>query len=245
VGLGLITDRLEQLSLLFNLTDADAWQKRIKFAAAYLGFNQMLFELLAKTTSDIDSTFVVSNYSADWQDRYDQCGYVHIDPAVTYSLQNVSPLVWRDKLYNGEAQRNFREEAKAHGLAFGITFPLHGPNGEFGIFNLSLDKSSEAEALRTIQRTLGELLLLKDAAFQSVLKLPLCKDAAAGFQLTKREQEILQWSAIGKTAWEISRICNCSEANINFHLSNVRRKFGVRSSRAAALRAYSLKLINL
>lgn len=55
----------------------------------------------------------------------------------------------------------------------------------------------------------------------------------APVRLTPKEQEALHWAMLGKTAWETSRIQDCSEAAINFHLSNIRRKFGVSSIRAA------------
>jgi DNA-binding CsgD family transcriptional regulator len=40
-------------------------------------------------------------------------------------------------------------------------------------------------------------------------------------------------------------ICGCSEANINFHLSKIRRAFGVNSRKAAIIKAYTLGLIAL
>ncbi|WP_446730600.1 LuxR C-terminal-related transcriptional regulator, partial [Pseudomonas aeruginosa] len=43
----------------------------------------------------------------------------------------------------------------------------------------------------------------------------------------------------------ISVICNCSEANVNFHMGNIRRKFGVTSRRVAAIMAVNLGLITL
>ncbi|WP_256676077.1 LuxR C-terminal-related transcriptional regulator, partial [Pseudomonas aeruginosa] len=42
-----------------------------------------------------------------------------------------------------------------------------------------------------------------------------------------------------------SVICNCSEANVNFHMGNIRRKFGVTSRRVAAIMAVNLGLITL
>ncbi|KQQ60012.1 LuxR family transcriptional regulator [Pseudomonas sp. Leaf127] len=55
--------------------------------------------------------------------------------------------------------------------------------------------------------------------------------------LTPKEHETLHWAMLGKTAWEIARIQGRSEAVINFHLSNIRRKFGVCSMRAAVVKA--------
>ncbi|MBV5851906.1 LuxR family transcriptional regulator [Pseudomonas aeruginosa] len=77
--------------------------------------------------------------------------------------------------------------------------------------------------------------------FRAALQHPVSKPVV----LTSREKEVLQWCAIGKTSWEISVICNCSEANVNFHMGNIRRKFGVTSRRVAAIMAVNLGLITL
>lgn len=55
--------------------------------------------------------------------------------------------------------------------------------------------------------------------------------------LTAKETQILMWCSKGKTSWEIARIQNCSESTINFHFSNIRRKFAVSSRSAALLKA--------
>lgn len=63
--------------------------------------------------------------------------------------------------------------------------------------------------------------------------------------LTNREKEALLWSAKGKSSWEISRIFNCTEAGVNYHFSNIRRKFGVSSRWAAVMLALEQGLIQL
>ncbi|MGX1176358.1 helix-turn-helix transcriptional regulator [Pseudomonas sp. R151218B TE3479] len=52
-------------------------------------------------------------------------------------------------------------------------------------------------------------------------------------RLTNREKEFLQWSEAGKSSWEIAVIVHCSEANVNYHFNNIRRKFGVSSRHLA------------
>jgi LuxR family quorum-sensing transcriptional regulator LasR len=85
---------------------------------------------------------------------------------------------------------------------------------------------------------------------------PRARKVSSGFQmqeaaqrervaLTVREQEILQWSAAGKSSWEIARIFNCSEAGVNYHFCNIRRKFGVSSRWAAVVKALAQGLIQL
>ena len=45
--------------------------------------------------------------------------------------------------------------------------------------------------------------------------------------LTDREMECLQWIAAGKSDWQIGKILNISQKTVNYHVENVKRKFGV------------------
>lgn len=63
--------------------------------------------------------------------------------------------------------------------------------------------------------------------------------------LSAKEQEILKWCAIGKSSWEIGRILNCSEAGVNYHFCNIRRKFGVSSRWLALIKAMEMGMIHL
>jgi LuxR family quorum-sensing transcriptional regulator LasR len=62
-------------------------------------------------------------------------------------------------------------------------------------------------------------------------------------KLTRRELEVLKWVMAGKSSWEISRITNCSEATVNFHMANVRQKFNVNTRQQAVVKAISLGMI--
>ncbi|MGJ7518080.1 helix-turn-helix domain-containing protein [Pseudomonas baetica] len=64
-------------------------------------------------------------------------------------------------------------------------------------------------------------------------------------RLTAKETQTLLWCLKGKTSWEIARIQNCSEATVNFHFSNIRRKFAVSSRSAALLKAIESGVISL
>ncbi len=79
---------------------------------------------------------------------------------------------------------------------------------------------------------------------------PLSRDSSAcapGQQpaLTARELDCLHWMAAGKTAWEIGRILSISEAGANYHISNLRSKFGVSRGNEVVLKALHMGLIKL
>lgn len=71
------------------------------------------------------------------------------------------------------------------------------------------------------------------------------RQTALTVRLTAREHEVLGWAALGKSAWETSRILGRTEAAVNFHLCNIRRKFGVHSMKAALVKAIQQRLIVL
>jgi LuxR family quorum-sensing transcriptional regulator LasR len=61
--------------------------------------------------------------------------------------------------------------------------------------------------------------------------------------LTAKEKQALIWCYQGKTSWEIAMIQHCSVSTINFHFSNIRRKFSVSSRRSALLKAIETGVI--
>lgn len=65
----------------------------------------------------------------------------------------------------------------------------------------------------------------------------------AAITLTAREKEVLMWGVAGKSSWEIAKIVNCTEAGVNYHFCNIRRKFGVRTRWAAMVKALEQGLI--
>ncbi|MGY8639162.1 helix-turn-helix transcriptional regulator [Bradyrhizobium sp. 14AA] len=59
-----------------------------------------------------------------------------------------------------------------------------------------------------------------------------------GVPLSPRELECLEWSARGKSAWEIGKILGISPG---FHRDNARAKLGVRTVRQAVVRLVQAK----
>lgn len=213
--------------------------------ASDLGFSKILFGLLPKDSQDYENAFIVGNYPAAWREHYDRAGYARVDPTVSHCTQSVLPIFWEPSIYQTRKQHEFFEEASAAGLVYGLTMPLHGARGELGALSLSVEAENRAEANRFMESVLPTLWMLKDYALQSGAGLAFEHPVSKPVVLTSREKEVLQWCAIGKTSWEISVICNCSEANVNFHMGNIRRKFGVTSRRVAAIMAVNLGLITL
>jgi len=63
-------------------------------------------------------------------------------------------------------------------------------------------------------------------------------------KLTKREVEVLRWTAEGKSSDEIAKLLNLSVNTINYHIKKSVAKLGVPNKTAATVRAALLGLFN-
>jgi DNA-binding CsgD family transcriptional regulator len=75
------------------------------------------------------------------------------------------------------------------------------------------------------------------SANQTELASSLPKDACRPMALTAREVEVLVWIRDGKSDWQIGHILAISAKTVNFHVENVKRKFGVATRMQAVVQA--------
>ncbi len=239
---------MTQLMALLASEDEASWSENLFAIARQQGFGQVLYGVVGSRQARLESAFVRSNYSAAWRERYDAEKLAYVDPTVSHCLVSSLPIVWEPDTFNGDAsQRAFYEEACGYGIRSGITFPIHGPGGEFGVLSFASDSLPDADFDEQVGRYMADLSLIRDYAFESSLKFvkPAAPPAPAepAPRLTPRELEVLKWVMAGKSSWEISKITSCSEATVNFHIGNVRQKFKVNTRQQALVKAIALGIL--
>lgn len=137
------------------------------------------------------------------------------------------------------------EECTGYGLRSGIIFPIHGPNGEFGMMSFVSEQLANPASQKDLMHSMALLSIIRDYVFESSKKFLVTPEPEIQIVLTPREKEVVKWTVAGKSSWEISKILNCSESTINFHLSNIRLKFNVNTKQQAIIKALKLGLIQL
>lgn len=236
--------KIEQLLELLNLSTENSWCDALFKIAHEHGFEQTLYGVVPNKNMPLENAFLRSNYSASWRTTYDNEKLHYVDPTVSHCLKSSIPLIWQPQTFQLPNQQQLYEEACSYGIRSGITFPIHGPNNEFGVISFVSDALSDKRFIRELDHSMSELALIRDYLFESSLKFfrtpERIKEEA---HLTKRELECLKWATEGKSSWEISRILGCSEATVNFHISNIRFKFKVNTRQQAIVKAISLGLI--
>jgi LuxR family transcriptional regulator, quorum-sensing system regulator LasR len=228
---------------LLHTDNASNWGKVLFALGRDYGFDKVLFGMSGSRHSRLENAFIQTNYPSKWRERYEAERLAYVDPIVSHCLQSTLPLVWQPEMFRSPAQRALYDHACSLGIRAGVTFPIHGPNGEFGLLSFAADANPDAAYVRGVTGMLADLALVRDYAFASAVRFcpPITQEAAP--RLTPRELEVLNWVMVGKSSWEISKITGCSEATVNFHMGNIRQKFNVNTRQQAVVRAITLGLI--
>lgn len=236
---------LGQLMTLLKSSTVTSWQASLFALAQSQGFDTVLYGAVASKHSKLENAFLHSNYDAGWRAHYDSQKLHYIDPTVAHCVVSSVPIVWEPESFSQPAQRAMYEEACSHGIRSGITLPIHGPGGEFGVISFASDTRPSLDFDSQLMQLMPALSLIRDYAFESSLQfIHEVKGAEPVPRLTKRELEVLSWVMVGKSSWEISKITSCSEATVNFHIANVRQKFNVNTRQQALVKAISLGLLS-
>ncbi|EEN3508078.1 transcriptional regulator SdiA [Salmonella enterica subsp. enterica serovar Enteritidis] len=162
-----------------------------------------------------------TTYPPAWVTHYQSENYFAIDPVLKPENFRQGHLHWDDVLFH-EAQAMW-DAAQRFGLRRGVTQCVMLPNRALGF--LSFSRSS----LRCSSFTYDEVeLRLQLLARESLSALTRFEDdmvMAPEMRFSKREKEILKWTAEGKTSSEIAIILSISENTVNFHQKNMQKKF--------------------
>lgn len=235
---------IEGFAALLNCGTEETWQEKFFQLARDHGFEHALIAVVPHRNLSLEQAFLCSNYPEPWRIAYDDARLAYIDPTVTHCLRQSTPLIWEPALFASRQQREMYEAACCYGLRSGITLPYHGTNGEVGILCFAGDAEPDDRFLSESARIVPALALMRDFAFESLLRFanPL-SEAVQPPHLTHREMECLKWCSLGKSSWDIAQILHCSEAAVNFHFSNLRRKFDTTSRRQAVVKAIRFGLI--
>lgn len=248
------TDLTEILSDLDSLSSKDAFKRKLDRTFREFGFNLYCYLGIKgdmgrepSNTRSPDDAIFLTNVPVTWTDRYLEQNYQDDDPIIRECLSKRLPLPWTERLKT--SVRSDREDmvladALDFGIRRGLTVPIHGPGGELGIMSLYSDLTDKA-FMKAVAATQHELHVMSIHFHDAVQRtLAAGETIPKPIPLTEREVEILRWTAIGKTAWEIGSILKISERTVNFHLQNLMGKLGVHNKTHAAAKAMSFGLIH-
>lgn len=206
-------------------------------------FDMEYFLLGISTPSSLTRTNIIieDNFPKAWRDYYDSNGLAKTDPVVSYCLKYQSPIIWShfEDRECTSAEKALLKKAKEFGLAYGFSIPIHGSGNQFGMLSMATSTARTEEQLFTSQMMAQTLTPVIQDTIKHLFTPPSMKKVT----LTPREIECLKWASEGKSGWDMSKIMECSERTVLFHMNNAGKKLNTNNRTQSIAKAILLGYI--
>ena len=174
-------------------------------------------------------------FVADYRD-----GLYQDDPARQHALTAVAPFFLsgtREILALSDREKAFLDRFEQLGIEEWLCIPVFGPYGQNGYCGLATRHEAQMS-----DAEVHELHIAAQMGFLHYCKLQL-SSRAAPVSLSRREREILEWVARGKSNAAIADILKISTNTVDTHLRRAFDKLDVSDRTVATVRAIGLGLI--
>lgn len=242
---GLGEEGLSQLGLPAGTDDLARIGRRL---ARHVGFSYFLFAMRIPIPPEDPQQLIWHSYPPAWIARYNDAGYIAIDPVLHRSLRSPAPFFWDEISYERSSLGPFLAESRGHGLVHGLTVPLAGPAGSVGLLSFARAQPAVPDDPEVRWQLAAQVRLYASLMHEQVLQFavpPVAARDGAGRLLTARERECLTLAARGMTGAQIAADLGVAPSTVAFHIDRSVKKLGVRSRRAALGRALVLGEISL
>lgn len=236
-----------ELYKLFELLNLDNTAKNstienvLEWARTYIDFSCITICTLQDTAPPFVDFYYEQNVPKHWLKEYQKNNYAKDDPVVQYALKIGGIFSWRDALLSFDTPRGREVIARRqrYGLQHGYTYFMPTENTKPRVQKfLSLANATSKSDVKCeyIIATLGVTLCY-------LVDNVISKPESCKAPLSDSELQILDWSAKGKSIWEISQITNTPERTVKYHLINTYRKLEASNKTQAVSTAIRLGIL--
>lgn len=192
----------------------------------------------------LERDIFITNYPDEWIGRYKKRNYKYYDPVVTISRKSRLPFYWGGrgflKPYN-KAERQVFHEASEFRIFEGYGIPAAGPEGDTGIFSVTLTARNRVREVVAEEK--GRLQLFAAQFHDTAIRLVTGQERAGPPALTQREREVLAWTADGHSSEAAAARMGLTASAVNYHVTNCCRKLGASNKIQAVALAIRRNLI--
>jgi DNA-binding CsgD family transcriptional regulator len=157
-------------------------------------------------------------------------------------MRSVAPVDWL-RLNRDQNFRKVFDPAREFGIGDkGMTIPIRGPFGEFGMLSVTRD-CSKKEWISLRDNVMIELQQAAAHIHDHVMRSEPLSRYLHHPNLSKRELEVLQWLAAGRSQQDVADILNISTRTVEVHVRSAREKLVALTTSQAVGRAIGMNLI--
>jgi DNA-binding CsgD family transcriptional regulator len=233
-----------EFSSIVDAESRDDFRDQVFSFASDRGFTTVSAMTVVDRISGEPEFIVVENIPDEYKQDFYKRDSHRIDPVMQHCKRRGIPIVWNRSTYTAHGLDDRWAMLANFGLCTGIAVALHLPNGRHFFLGVERAKALPASIV-DLTRLVADIQLFAVHANEAAERLLIPADTAtiARPKLTPREIQALEWTMVGKTAWELGRILSISERTAVLHITNAMRKLGCCSKHQAVLRALKLGII--
>lgn len=217
-----------------RMSDQGQVMRRLDRELSRYGFHAWLVTGLPNPGGRIDPLMMLNGWPAGWTEHYTKNNLVQDDPVVAHCFRATKPFEWTEAPYDPLRQpkaREVMERAIDFRMNQGFCVPIHTSEGFQAVVTVAGER---VEIVGHVKRALHLMALYAHA---KAVELCTPKALPVARLLSKREREVLQWTAAGKTSWEISRILGISEQTVVAHIKAAAAKLDTPNRVATVVQA--------
>lgn len=171
-----------------------------------------------------------SDWPAEYLDEWVKNDYVIHDPITHLATRATGPFEWSEAYEKGtEFGRKILDRAKNFGLDTGFSIPIRTGYLPLGIVSIGYK-------VRISESNVEPLELASIHAYTRSQVLSQITVETNQPLLTKREVDVLTFTAAGKTSWEISMILGIADTTVKSHIRNIILKMGTTNKTQAVIK---------
>jgi DNA-binding CsgD family transcriptional regulator len=229
------SDRVSEISIdLANAHSAHERKQLLRIAMRTIGFDWFCYCRLTRLGEMVNRARYVDLCSPPgWAQRYVDQRYFDLDPRMAFACRHDWPLVWDHETLATEGasaggeltdrMRRFLEDAGACGTRSGIAFGLVDPSSlEHSVMIFS--------SVNATSEWIGDRVVGQAYALGLGVHAFLAPQMASMEQtptLSDLQRRILNFTASGLSDREIAQQLNMSRSNVDYHMRQIRKKYGV------------------
>jgi LuxR family transcriptional regulator, quorum-sensing system regulator BjaR1 len=233
-------DLLDEFDRLDNPNDI---MSRMSAVLSQFGYTSFIIATVPEAIGNAQPEYLIDGWPPGWTELYSRKNFYLNDPVVARCRQSVDPFEWREVVYDPETNpraAQIMHIAEDFKLKKGFVIPIIRDNGLMsGVVMAGERPDFDARAKRAMH--LIGLYAHKCAATLLGHEKPI----AGARLLSEGEREVLAWTAIGKSSWEISVILDISEAAVVWRVKQAAGKLNAVNRTQAVVNAIKAKEIRL
>ncbi|WP_407866787.1 autoinducer binding domain-containing protein [Phyllobacterium phragmitis] len=206
------------------------------------GFSNLVISDLPQRHENIEDLVFFDKLPEGWPELYTTQNYAHFDPVARMCRSTFRSFEWREAPYDREREPRageLMELARDFGMLRGFCVPFPGFVGRTACISMSGGHSDLPD------RAKPALQFIAIYAAEKIRQIVGADRQTVQSPLTTREREVLQWTAVGKTAHDIAEILKITERTVTAHIVSAMDKLGAANKTQAVVRAIQRQLISL